>query len=120
MVENSVKLCYNNYITRERKVICMKDYINIEKVNTLDDGTMNVLMKNGKEAIVEIVRLNEKFQAAIYKLFTPELGEIPKKESTFAKLGKHEIYKECAKEALGWIDQNPLEFTEPEELRKIK
>lgn len=98
----------------------MKEYNNIEKINTLDDGTMNVLMKNGREAIVEIVRLNEKFQAAIYRLFTPELEEIPRKESTFAKLGKHELYKECAKEALGWIDQNPLEFPKLEEIKEIK
>ncbi len=98
----------------------MKEYNNIEKVNTLDDGTMNVLMKNGREAIVEIVKLNEKFQAAIYSFFTPEFGETARKESTLAKLNKHDAYKECAKEALGWIDENPIQFMEQEEIKDIK
>lgn len=97
----------------------MKEYKNIEKVNTLDDGTMSVLMKNGKEAVIEVVKFNEKFQAAIYSLFTPELGDKGKKECTLAKLERHDVYKECAKEALGWIDENPLEFAPPEEI-KIK
>ncbi|QHI71510.1 hypothetical protein [Aminipila terrae] len=98
----------------------MKEYKNIEKFDTLDDGTVNVLMKNGKEAVIEIVKLNEKFQAAIYRIFAPELGKNTKKEGTLAKLGKHDLYKECAREALGWIDQNPLEFTEPQELKTLK
>lgn len=98
----------------------MKEYKNIEKVNTLDNGSMNVMMKNGREAIIEIVKLNEKFQAAIYSLFTPELGKPIKKESAFAKLGKHDVYKECAKEALGWIDDNSLDFPEPQELKEFK
>ncbi|QAT42408.1 hypothetical protein [Aminipila luticellarii] len=98
----------------------MKEYKNIEKIDSLDDGTMSVLMKNGREAVIEIVKLNEKFEAAIYRIFSPELGKGKKKESTFAKLEKHELYKECAKEALGWIDENPLEFTEPQEIKEFK
>lgn len=120
LIENSVNKCYDIYITIERKVICMKEYNNIEKVSTLDNGTITVMMKNGREAIVEIVKFNEKFQAAIYRLFTPELGGTIKKESTLAKLGKHDIYKECAKEALGWIDDNSLEFIKPQELKEFK
>ncbi|MBE6033632.1 hypothetical protein [Aminipila sp.] len=98
----------------------MKEYKNIEKVNTLDDGTMNVLMKNGREAFVEIVKLNEKFQAAVYRLFTPELGTNVIKENTLAKLGRYDLYKECAREALGWIDENPLAFVEQQEVKAPK
>ncbi|MFV0518586.1 MAG: hypothetical protein ACK5MV_14435 [Aminipila sp.] len=95
----------------------MKEYNNIEKIETLDDGSMSVLMKNGKKAVIEIIRLNEKFQAAIYRLFTPDFDTETQKESTFAKLEKHDAFKECAKEAIGWIDDNPLEFEEPEEVK---
>ncbi|QIB68919.1 hypothetical protein Ami103574_06100 [Aminipila butyrica] len=98
----------------------MKDYKNIEKIDTLDDGTMNVLMKNGKGAVVEIIRLNEKFQAAIYKLFAPDFEQVAQREGSLARLGHHDGYKECAKEALGWIDENPLEFIEPQEIKPIK
>lgn len=98
----------------------MKEYKNIERVNRLDDGTMNILMKNGREAIIEIVKFNEKFQAAVYSLFTPELGKPQKRQDTLAKLGKHDAYKECAKEALGWVDENPLEFVEPPVIKEFK
>ena len=71
----------------------MKTYKNIEKIDTLDDGTMNVLMKNGKQAVVEIVRLNEKFQAAIYKIFSPDFESNSEKEGILAKLGRHEGWR---------------------------
>lgn len=93
------------------------NYKNIEKIEKLDDGSMSVLMKNGKEAIIEIIKFNEKFQAAIYSLFTPEPeGGEKKKKSAFSELGKHDAYAECAKEALGWIDENPLELEKPQEV----
>lgn len=98
----------------------MKEYKNIEKVNTLDDGTLNVFMKNGKKAIVEIIRLNEKFQASVYSLFAPDFDENGEKDSLLKKLEKHGAYKECARDALGWIDENPLEFIELEEIKEFK
>lgn len=98
----------------------MRDYNNIEKINTIENGNINVFMKNGREIIVEILKLNEKFQAAIYSLFTPELEGEKKKETTFTKLGKHDLYKECAKEALGWIDKNYAELIESEEVKELK
>lgn len=98
----------------------MKEYKNIEKVATLDDGTLNVFLKDGKAAIVEIIRLNEKFQAAIYHMFTPILTEQEpiKKKKLLMELEKYEGYKACAKDALGWIDENP-EMLFIEEEKKI-
>lgn len=86
----------------------MTQYKNIEKVETLDDGTLNVFLKNGKAAIVEILRLNEKFQAAIYHMLLPSPTAMhePKKKNLLIELEKHEGYKACAKDALGWIDNN--------------
>ena len=96
-----------------------QNYKNIEKIVTLDDGSVSVLMKEGKQAIIEFIKLNEKWQAKVYSMFVPEVGEPTKKKTAFDKAVEHEVYKDCAKEALGWIDENPLEFV-PEEIREMQ
>lgn len=97
----------------------MTQYKHIEKVETLDDGTLNVFLKDGKAAIIEIIRLNEKFQAAVYHMFTPisEEQQSMKKKNLLIELEKHGEYKACAKEALGWIDENPENLFIDEEKR---
>lgn len=100
----------------------MKNYKSIQEIETLDDGTMNVLLKNGKRAFIEIKRLNEKFEAAIYHMMIGDPIEEKRKTSMdiLSKLSKHDAYKECAKEAIGWIDENPDQFLKAEEIRESK
>lgn len=97
----------------------MDEYKNIEYVNKMEDGSMNVVLRNGRRALIEIQELNSKFQAAVYALFTPDLKAEAEKKDTFAKLGKHDAYKECAKEALGWVDQSQLEDAKLEEVKEF-
>lgn len=92
----------------------MGSYQNIDKIDVLDDGSMTVALKNGREAIIEIIKLNDKFKAAIYRWFGPNYVE-KKPKSILIELGKHDAYQECAKEALGWVDENPIEFIPIEE-----
>lgn len=91
------------------------EYKNIQSVETLENGLLTVNMKNGRQAIVEIIKLNEKFQAAVYSLFTPELCK--SKKTLLKKLEKYDAYKECAKDALGWIDDNEFEEVVREEIK---
>lgn len=99
----------------------MTEYKNIKHIETLDDGTMNVLLKNGKRALIEITRLNEKFEAAIYRMLIGDPIGSDKKAPVdiLEKLEKHEVYRECAKEALGWVDDNSEQFLKAEELGEV-
>ena len=100
----------------------MGEYKNIDRVETIDDGTMSVFMKNGRQAIIEIVKLNEKFEAAIYGKIAAETAGIKaeKKDSLLKRLKQCDVYKECAQEAIGWVDENHLDFVEREEIKNIK
>ena len=93
----------------------MDNYKNIMDIQTLDDGSMSIALKNGKEAIIEIVKFEEKFSAAIYCMFIPKFEQNKKKKNLLAELQKHDAYKECAREAIGWIDENQDKFVRIEE-----
>ncbi|WP_027400121.1 hypothetical protein [Anaerovorax odorimutans] len=98
----------------------MDDYKNILRIETLNDGTMNILLRNGKRALIEIKRLNKKFEAAIFHMLVgdPDLGEEKARVSIMDKLNKHDAYKECAKEAIGWIDSNYDKYFQLEETKE--
>lgn len=84
-------------------------YNNIQKIEMLEDGSAGLILKESRRAIVEIVKMNEKFQAAIYR-FVYGSGDTQKKKNVIAELSKHTAYNECMKEALGWVDENPGAF----------
>lgn len=99
----------------------MAEYKNIVGVDTLDDGSMTVFMKNGRNAIIRIVKLNEKFEAAIYGMFAGVSAENEsRKEPLLVRLEKFDVYKDCAKDALGWVDENIHDDFVPEEIKEFK
>lgn len=92
----------------------MGDYKNISRIDKLDDGTMNIFMKNGIRAYIEIRRLEAAFKASIYRLREGEAGTGGK---LIKELTHMEGVQECALDAIGWVDENPL-AEGPEEIKK--
>lgn len=88
----------------------MDDYKNISKIEKLDDGTMNILMKNGMRAYVEIRKWEAAFKASVYRL---KEGDV---KSLIKELSHSGALADCAREAIGWVDANPLTHLPQEEV----
>lgn len=91
----------------------MDQYKNIEMVEPQDDGSMNILLRNGKKALIQIKEMDRKFRAEIYYLFGSLNGS--SEENLLTRLDQHEGFQECAREALGWVDANAELVEEPAE-----
>lgn len=93
----------------------MSNYQNISRIEKLDDGTMNVFMKDGIRAYIEIRRLEAAFKASIYRL---REGESSGGGKLIKELTRSGVLQDCAREAIGWVDENPIAVTGPREIRK--
>ena len=93
----------------------MTDYENISLIEKLDDGTMNVLMKDGIRAYIEIRRLEAAFKASIYRL---REGESPGGGKLIKEVTHNSGLQECARTAIGWLNENPVAVSGPKEIKK--
>ncbi len=91
----------------------MDEYKNIVKVESQDDGSVNIVLRNGKRALIQIKEMDRKFRAEIYYLFGSLTGS--EEGSLLTRLEQHEGFQECARDALGWVDANAELVEEPAE-----
>lgn len=94
----------------------MEDYKNIFKVDTQIDGSMNIVLRNGRRALIQIKKLDQNFRAEVYRWMMGDGGE---RESLLTRLQQHSAYQDCAREALGWVDENPELIEPPAETGEI-
>lgn len=95
----------------------MEDYKNISRIEKLDDGTMNIFMKNGLRAYVEIRKLEAAFKASVYRL---REGEIHPGTRLIKELRVNGGLQDCVRDTIGWVDENPMAVDGPEELKEIQ
>lgn len=91
----------------------MDEYKNIAMVQPQNDGSVNIILRNGKRALIQIKEIDRKFRAEIYYLFRNFAGL--EEENLLIRLEQHEGFQECAREALGWVDANAKLVEEPAE-----
>lgn len=89
------------------------DYKHIERLDPQDDENVNVILRNGKRILIEVDRLGTQFKARLFHFAAVEMG-LEKKKSILTDLSSHDEYKECVKEALGWIDDHAEKDLAPE------
>ena len=94
------------------------EYNNIENMVMLEDGTASVLLKKGRKAIIQINKMNDRFEAAIYRMVFGGPEAEREKKDVAARLSRHAAINDCLLEALGWVDGNPGVFI-PEEIGEL-
>ena len=96
------------------KGIAMDNYKNIYGIEKLDDWATSVFLKNGRQAYIEIKRLNANFTASVYHFWKDDIRE----RKLIKELGKHDEATACLQEAMGWVDEHSAQFLKPEEIKK--